>query len=189
MSEGREFPQLDTERLVLRELTLDDADFIFPHFANEEVVRYEDAKPAANIKDVTDIIEWGRNLASHKTGILWGISRKGDGAFLGQINYVVRPDNNFIGTRHRAEIGFDLTPHYWGNGYVSEAISHVIEFIFNCTEINRIEAIVHTENSRSLNVLTRLGFCREGILREYVKWEGEYWDMALLTMLKRDWVS
>jgi len=189
MSEGREFPQLDTERLVLRELTLDDADFIFPHFANEEVVRYEDAKPAANIKDVTDIIEWGRNLASNKTGILWGISRKGDGAFLGQINYVVRPDNNFLGTRHRAEIGFDLTPHYWGNGYVSEAISHVIEFIFNCTEINRIQAIVHTENSRSLNVLTRLGFCREGILREYVKWEGEYWDMALLTMLKRDWVS
>jgi ribosomal-protein-alanine N-acetyltransferase len=189
MSESRGFTQLDTKRLVLRELTLDDADVTFPHFANEEVVRYEDSKAAANIKDVTEIIEWGKNIASNKAGILWGIFRKGDGAFLGQINYVVRPDNNFIGTTHRAEIGYDLTPHYWGHGYISEAISRVIEFIFNSIEINRIEAIVHTENSRSLNVLTRLGFHREGILREYVKWECEYWDMALLAVLKRDWVK
>ena len=189
MSEAREFPQLDTERLVLRELTLDDVNVIFPHFANEKVVRYEDSKPAVNVKDVTDIVEWGRNIASSKTGILWGMFRKSDGSFLGQINYVARPDNNFIGTTHRAEIGYDLTPHYWGTGYISEAIICVIEFIFNSTEINRIEAIVHTENSRSLNVLTRLGFHREGILREYVKWEDEYWDMALLTMLKRDWVK
>jgi ribosomal-protein-alanine N-acetyltransferase len=187
MSEAREFPQLDTDRLVLRELTLDDAEIIFPHFANEEVVRYEDSKQATNIKDVTDIIEWGRKIASSKAGILWGIFRKGDGSFLGQVNYVTRPD--ISGITHRAEIGYDLTPHYWGNGYISEAISTVIQFIFDSTEINRIEAIVHVENRRSLNVLTRLGFHREGILREYVKWEGEYWDMALLTMLKRDWVK
>jgi len=189
MSEAIEFPQLDTDRLVLRELALDDIDVIFPHFANEEVVRYEDCRPVVNVKDVTDIIEWGRNMANSKAGILWGIFRKGDGAFLGQVNYVARPDNNFVGTVHRAEIGFDLTPHYWGNGYMQEAISRVVEFIFNDTEINRIEAIVHTENSRSLNVLARLGFHKEGILREYVKWEGEYWDMVSLAMLKRDRVT
>jgi ribosomal-protein-alanine N-acetyltransferase len=90
---------------------------------------------------------------------------------------------------HRAEIGYDLTPHYWGNGYMSEAIGSVIEFIFSSTEINRIEATVHTENDRSLNILTRLGFHREGILREYVQWDGEYWDMALFSMLEKDWIS
>jgi ribosomal-protein-alanine N-acetyltransferase len=189
MSEAGEFPQLETERLVLRELAPADANATFPHFANEEVVRYEDAKPAASIEDVTEIIEWGRNLVSHKMGILWGIFRKGDGAFVGQINYVARRDNNFTGATHRAEIGFDLTPQYWGNGYALEAINRVIEFIFKCTQINRIEAIVHTDNNRSLSVLERLGFHREGILREYVKWEGEYWDMVLLTMLKRDWAN
>jgi ribosomal-protein-alanine N-acetyltransferase len=189
MSEAEEFPQLDTERLVLRELTLDDRDVVFAHFADKEVVRYEDAKPAASIEDVAEIIEWGRNLVSNKTGVLWGIFRKGDSAFLGQVNYVARRDNNFTGATHRAEIGFDLTPQYWGNGYASEAINRVIEFIFNCTQINRIEAIVHTENSRSLDALKRLGFHREGVLREYVKWEGEYWDMVLLTMLKRDWAK
>jgi ribosomal-protein-alanine N-acetyltransferase len=188
-SEGREIPQLCTSRLVLRELTIDDIEAIFPHFANEEVVRYEDCNPVANIKDVADIIDWGRNLADSKTGMLWGILRKDDAAFLGQINYVARPDNNFVGTVHRAEIGFDLTPHYWGNGYMSEAISRVIEFIFSSTEINKIEAVVHTENRRSLNVLRRLEFHREGTLREYVKWDGEYWDMASLAMLKRDWVT
>jgi len=189
MSEAREFPQLDTERLVLRELTLDDTDVVFPHFADKEVVRYEDAKPAASIEDVTEIIEWGRNLVSSKTGILWGMFRKSDSAFLGQVNYVARRDNNFTGAAHRAEIGFDLTPQYWGSGYAWEAVNRVIEFIFKCTQINRIEGIVHTENSRSLSALKRLGFHREGILREFVKWEGEYWDMVLLTMLKRDWAK
>jgi ribosomal-protein-alanine N-acetyltransferase len=188
MSEAGGFPQLESGRLVLREFTLDDADVISPHFANEEVVRYEDFRPAANIKDVTDIIEWGRNISSNKAGTLWGISRKTDGAFLGQIDYVVRPDNNLIGATHRAEIGYNLTPSYWGNGHISEAMSCAIGFIFNSTEINRIEAIVHAQNSRSLRVLTRLGFHKEGILREYVQCEGEYWDMALLAMLKRDWV-
>lgn len=72
---------------------------------------------------------------------------------------------------------------------MSEAIRSVIEFIFSSTKINRIEATVHTENSRSLNALTRLGFRREGILREYVQWEDEYWDMALFSMLKKDWVK
>lgn len=72
---------------------------------------------------------------------------------------------------------------------MSEAIRSVIEFIFSSTEINRIEAIVHTENDRSLNVLTRLGFHREGTLREYVQWEGEYWDMVLFSMFKKDWAN
>jgi len=72
---------------------------------------------------------------------------------------------------------------------MSEAIRSVIEFIFSSTKINRIEATVHTENNRSLNVLKRFGFHREGILREYVQWEGEYWDMALFSMLEKDCVK
>ena len=188
MSEARESPQLDTDRLVLRELELDDAGTIFPHFANEEVVRYEDAEPAASIEDAIEIIEWGGNLARSKTGALWGIFRKGDDAFLGQINYVARRDNNFAGATHRAELGFDLTPEYWGNGYASEAITRVAGFVFSRTGISRIEATVHVENSRCLRVLEGLGFQREGVMREYLVWRGEPWDMVLLAMLKRDWV-
>lgn len=61
MSEARESPQLETDRLILRELTLSDAAVYFPHFANKEVVRYEDSKPAPNIRDVTEITNWGAN--------------------------------------------------------------------------------------------------------------------------------
>lgn len=112
MSEARESPQLETDRLILKELTLSDADVYFPHFANKEVVRYEDSKPAANIRNVTEIINWGANLINNKAGTLWGIFRREDGSFLGQVNFVVRPDNNFTGTVHRAEIGYDLTPRF-----------------------------------------------------------------------------
>jgi len=189
MSTTREFPQLETERLVLRELTSADAEVISPNFADEEVVRYIDAKPVASINDVAGIIDWGASLLNSQTGNLWGIFRKEDGSFLGQVNYVVRPDNNFTGTMHRAEIGYNLAPHYWGNGYMSEAIRCVLDFVFSSTELNRIEATVHTENNRSLNVLIRLGFYKEGILREYVQWGGGYWDMVLFSMLKTDWLN
>ena len=147
------------------------------------------AKPAVSIKDITDIIGWGNYLIDKRAGTLWGIFRKEDRAFLGTINFVARRDNNFAGMVHRAEIGYDLTPRYWGNGYISEAIRSVIDYILSSTEINRIEAITHNENIRTLNVLSRLGFHKEGILREYVQWQGEYWDMALFSMLKKDWIK
>ena len=189
MNAAREFPQLETARLILRELTLDDADVIFPHFANKEVARYIDYEPAESIKDVTDIINWGTNLFNKKAGTLWGIFRKEDSSFLGQVNYIARPDDNFTGSVHRAEIGYELTPPYWGKGYMSEAICSVIEHVFSSTKLNRIEAKVHTENNRSLSVLTRLGFHREGILRGYVQWGDGFWDMVLFSMLKKDWVE
>jgi len=189
MSETKEFPRLETDRLILRELALDDADIIFPHFANKEVARYIDFKPAESIKDVTDIINWGTNLFNKKTGTLWGIFRKEGSSFLGQVNYVVRPDDNFIGSVHRAEIGYELTPPHWGKGYISEAIFSVIEYIFSSTKLNRIEAKIHTENNRSISVLIRLGFRREGILREYVQWGDGFWDMVLFSMLKKDWAK
>ena len=186
IGEAREFPRLETDRLILRELTLDDADIIFPHFANKEVSRYIDFKPADSIEDVIDIVNWGINLFSRKSGTLWGIFKKEDDAFLGQVNYVARPDDNFTGTVHRAEIGYELTPDYWGNGYMSESINSVIEHIFRSTKINRIEAKVHTENNRSISLLVRLGFHRESILREYVQWGDDFWDMVLFSMLNRD---
>jgi len=182
-----EFPILTSERLALRELTLADAETIFPHFADEEVARFIDFAPARTTEDIAEITRWGRGHFEAGTGILWGIYRKADDSFLGQVNYVIRKDNNFTGNAHRAEIGFELSPAYWRNGYASEVIRISIAFVFGTMRVNRVEAIVHPENVRSQKVLNRLGFHREGTLREYVMWDGQFWDMVSFSLLKREW--
>ena len=182
------FPQLETERLVLRMLIRDDVDTIFPHFSSDEVARYIDFEPARNVEDMTGIINWGQNLLKNNAGVLWGIFKKEDGSFLGQVNYVIRKDSNLTGNAHRAELGYELSPVYWGNGYISEALRSVIPYVFGTKRINRVEALVHSRNQRSQRVLARLGFRKEGVLREYVLWHGEFWDMVLYSLLKSDGV-
>ena len=182
-----EFPQLETDRLVLGELTHDDIDVVLKHFANEEVARYQDAHPTKNTEEARQIIDWGKNLVKSKMGALWGIFRREDDSFLGQVNCVFRADNNFTMNVHRAEIGYDLTPQYWGKGYMSEAVASVIPYIFSSTPIDRMEATIHPENIRSHNVVERAGFQKEGVLRRYVLWEGEHWDMVLYSLLKQEW--
>ena len=181
------FPQLETDRLILRELAYEDIDTVFPHFSNEEITRYQDEYPAKNTDDIKEIIDWGKGLLEHGMGILWGIFSRGEGSFLGQVNYVARPDHNFTQNVHRAEIGYDLSPQYWGKGYVSEALRCAIPHIFTHTKIDRLEAIIKPENTRSHQVVLRLGFKKEGVLRQYVVWEGDNWDMVLYSLLKGEW--
>ena len=104
MNDTTEFPRLETDRLILRMLTHDDIDIAFPHFSNPEVTRYQDEHPVTSVDGVKEIIDWGKGLFEHNMGILWGIFYK-DGPFLGEVNYVARPDNNFTQNIHRAELG------------------------------------------------------------------------------------
>ena len=186
MNNAIEFPQLETDRLLLRMMTHDDINAVFTHFSNEEIARYQDEHPAKSTDEVREIIDWGKGLVAHKMGALWGLFRREDDSFLGQVNCVFRADNNFTMNIHRAEIGYDLTPQYWGSGYMSEAVASVIPYIFTNTKIDRIEAIIHPDNTRSHNVVKRAEFQKEGTLRHYVFWENEHWDMVIYSLLKPD---
>lgn len=182
-----EFPTLKSDRLLLKKLTQDYMKEVYDHFHDEQVNQYVDFEPTQTLEDAKEIIDWGLNLYHNTKGILWGIFRRDEDIFIGQINYVLRADQNFTGKIHRAEIGFDLTPAFWGKGYMSEAIKLSNEYIFNEMEINRIEAIVHPLNTRARRTLERTGFKKEGILREYVLFKEAFWDMLCYSLLKTEW--
>jgi ribosomal-protein-alanine N-acetyltransferase len=180
------FPRIPSERLILRELTLEDTGEIFKHFANEEVTRYIDAEPTKTMEEVEEIIQWGQGLLRYEKGILWGIFKQTDNSFIGQINYVKKLGTPFNPTIHRAEIGYEISPRYWRKGFAAEAIMASLPFVFTEMEINRVEAFVHVKNRGSQKVLEKLGFHKEGVLREYVLWNNESWDMICYSMLKND---
>jgi len=180
------FPILQDESVILKQLTREYGVDVLKHFSNEEVNKFVDFDKMSTIEETNEIIDWGLSLFKNNNGILWGIFRKSDNVFMGQLNYVLRVDNNFEGKKHRAEIGFDLSPSFWGNGYMSASIKLANNYVFNEMGMNRIEAIVHPLNTRAHTTLRKIGFSKEGILREYVLYHNNYWDMVLFSLLKKE---
>lgn len=153
------YPALETERLHLRELTLDDTDGVMKHFADPEVTRFMDIGPCKDRKEAEDIIQYHLDDA----GCRWGIFDKNENQFLGTIgfHYLRKKDRDIT-----AEIGFDLSKKYWGKGYMTEAITEVIRFGFSQMGLTTIDATVEPENEKSLNVMRKLGFERDEELRD-----------------------
>lgn len=187
MTEPPAFPRLETERLILRELIDEDIDVMFLHYSDKEVWKYIDTHPAKDPREILEVINWGKYILGNKTGVLWGLFDKEDGSFTGEMNYVGRRDGTIEGKIRRAEIGYNMVRKHWGKGLAAEALSEIIRHIFVTTEIHRLEAIIRPANTRSRNLASRMGFYEEGTLRDFVLWDGEYWDMVMYSLLKKEW--
>ncbi|MFC1947167.1 GNAT family N-acetyltransferase [Chloroflexota bacterium] len=187
MTQTMEFPRLETDRIVLRELTDEDIYAMFPHYSDEEVWKYIDTYPAKDPREILEVINWGKYILGNNTGVLWGLFSKEDGSFIGEMNYAGRRDATIEGKIRRAEIGYNMVRKYWGKGLAAEALREIIRYTFDTTEIYRLEATIRPENTRSRNLASRMGFHEEGTLRDYILWDGKYWDMVMYSLLKKEW--
>ena len=178
------FPTLQTDRLVLRQLTIADTDFVFQHFRDPRVTQYlMDEPPVADYAQAQAIVNFYLDPEG-KTHNRWGIVRKTDNRLMGTCGY-----HKWAKVHFRAEIGYDLSPDCWGQGYMTEALRAMIHNGFEQMELNRIEALVYINNHRSLQLLQRLGFKPEGILVDYFHLDKIFCDHYLLALLRREWES
>jgi [ribosomal protein S5]-alanine N-acetyltransferase len=182
VSSKKHFPELEAERLLLRELNTDDASFIFKLFSNKKVCEYlYDEEIYTTLEDAQEFIEWNAN-PEQKGRNRWGIVRKEDNALLGTCGF-----DSWDPYNHIAEIGYDLWHEHWGHGYMKEALIAAIESGFTNMNLNRINAFVALENEKSAKLLERLGFKNEGIFREKHFFKGRYYDHYSYGLLKREW--
>lgn len=125
-----------------------------------------------------------RNLAyiADGSGIGWVICRRDDARVMGTLALF-----HFHEQNDRAEIGYALGRAYWGQGYMHEALTALLGFAFGEMDLRRLEADTDPRNAASIRALERLGFQREGLLRERWVVAGEVSDSALLGLLRRDW--
>ena len=181
-NDGIHFPDLKTERLFLRQLAPTDTEFIYYHFSDPTVSQFlMDEPPLSNRAQALEIIEFYQDPEG-KTYNRWGIVRKQDNQLIGTCGYHKWDQRYF-----RAEIGYDLSPTHWGQGYMTEALDAVIQNGFGRMGLNRIDAVVYTANVRSLKLLQKLGFQKEGVLRDYFYLDGQFYDHCLLALLRREW--
>jgi len=156
----RVFPEINTERLVLREINQEDAEGIYKLRSNPEVARYETFQPYTNIKQAEDTIKWFSDEYKNKKGIVWGISLKDQTEIIGILHCEIEMP------KVRADFGYDLRPEYWNKGIMTETVKALLEFTFNKIDVFRIESAVSTKKYGSIRVLEKLGFVKEGILRK-----------------------
>jgi len=176
------FPEIETDRLILREVLPEDAPAIYRIFSNEEVTRFYDLVTYTDPRQAEELIDFFDEIFELERAIRWGIARKTDGALMGTCGYV------WLRT-YRGEIGYELHPDYWGHGYMQEALDAIVDFGFNEFGLNRVEALVMVENERSARLLRGLGFQEEGILRQHDFFKGAFHDMRLFALLAQDYYA
>jgi [ribosomal protein S5]-alanine N-acetyltransferase len=174
------FPILETERLVLREITRKDTGSIFACFSNEQVIRYYGQETIGSLVQAEQIINFFSKNFNEKRGIRWGIERKGTEGIIGTIGF-----NNWVPKHKRAEIGYEIHPDHWRKGYTTEALSKVLSYGFDVIELARVGAVVFIENEASNKLLEKMCFEKEGTLRGYMQQNGRAYDTYIYSLVKK----
>ncbi|UAB68758.1 GNAT family N-acetyltransferase [Vibrio sp. SCSIO 43132] len=170
--------KIETERLILRALSENDAQDLYDIFSDHQVMKYWNCAPWDGLDVATQFIKTSRESMNNNKELTLGIYLKDSGNLLGKIMLF-----NLEQESRRAEIGFGISRNFWGKGVVFEAASVLIEYAFSTLELRRIEAEIDPLNVASGNALERLGFVKEGLLRQ--RWEigGVVSDSALFGLL------
>ena len=182
MIDGDALPALDAPRVRLRWLVQKDVDALFAIFSDEQMMRYWSSTAMKERSEAEDLLTRIHRQFADKSAFQWGIERKGDGELLGTCTLF-----NIHVANMRAEVGYCLRSAHWGRGFMGEALSALIEHAFGVLKLRRLEADVDPKNASSLRILGRMGFQREGLLRERWNVGGEIQDSVLLGLLARDW--
>lgn len=174
--------ELITSRLRLRRLTPDDAQAYFDVFSNADVMRYWSSPALTALAQAEEKV--AGILEHYRKGDLFqlGVERKLDGQLIGTCTLHQIHEQN-----RRAEIGYALGRPFWGQGYMHEALVALIEHGFREMGLHRLEADIDPRNEASARSLERVGFQREGLLRERWIVDGEVSDSALYGLLAGEW--
>jgi RimJ/RimL family protein N-acetyltransferase len=175
-------PTLTTERLRLRPFDDSDADQLYELHSDAAVVRYWDAPAWSNKASATKFLETCRKIEEEGTGARVAVELDVDGSFIGWCQ-LVRWNPDF----RSASLGYSFCQSSWGHGYATESSNALLAWGYQTLDLNRVQAETDTRNLASARVLEKLGFAREGTLREDCIVNGEVSDSWIFGLIRREW--
>ena len=183
MTTSNPFPELETPRLWLREITDADAPDLFQIHGDAERMRLFGSDPLPDLEAARALVKTFREWRTQPNpGVRWKIQRTGETPLLGTCGLF-----HWNRRWQKCVVGFELAREAQGQGYMGEALATVFDWGFANMALNRIEAQVHPENAASQRVLGRLGFVEEGRLRQGGYWGQRFHDLVQLGLLRDDW--
>ena len=151
------FCDLETDRLILKNIGREDREFILEQFSDDAVNRYLfDAEPLGSLEEADEIIDFYTQpepRAQHR----WVILQKSDGAKIGTCGFHGWDQGNGA-----TDVGYDLRRVYWGRGIMTEALREILHFAVRAMGVRRIDAHIYADNRKSTALAQRLGFAWNG---------------------------
>ena len=168
----QDFPVLDLNDIVLREIEESDAEDYLNYMSRPDMEAFfTDSNRPLNIDQSINELKYWASLFHNKRSFYWAIALKSTNRLIGTAGF------NIISINHsRAEISYDLDPEFWSHGIMIKSIKAILKFADFALALTRVQATVIVDNNRSIKVLERCGFTREGFLKKYEVVQGEHKD-------------
>ena len=183
-----EFPTIVTERLLLRKFASSDANAVYEIFSNDKVTEFYDLESFTSLDQATNFVNTRISLSEEggKRGFRWAICMKSaPDVVIGSCGF------HALNTAFSSiEIGYELNESYWCKNLAFEAVDAMLNYCFAANfpfPINRITASTNLDSTRSIKLLTKLGFQEEGVLRQYGYWKNRFHDVRLFSLLRSEW--
>ncbi|QEE17656.1 GNAT family N-acetyltransferase [Promethearchaeum syntrophicum] len=173
-------PAITTKRLIIRPLKESDIKFFERQYSNPLVQKYT-LLHFQNQDEIRDFYLRGCDLTTPDQFRLMLVFKD----TLQEIGSIVF--EHWDRHHHSVEIGYDLSPEFWGKGLMAEALNSILNFVFSQMKVNRLEATSNPTNHRSINLLKKIGFIQEGMLRQIYYFNSKYYDELIFSMLKEEW--
>lgn len=170
------FRELETDRLLLKNISYEDRDFIYSQFSNDNVNRFLfDAEPLVDISGADEIIDFylqPEPRLQHR----WILVKKDGNVKIGTCGF-----HCWDKAGGACHVGYDLYPEYWGSGYMNEALREIIPFARSNMKIRCINACIYPDNHRSLALAEKNGFVFYGQTNEEI-FRGDRYTHKVLTL-------
>lgn len=175
---------MTTERLILRRFRASDAPVLAAYRSDPDVARYQswDAPFPLERAEVA-VRNFAAGSPTEAGRFQYAIEHAGEQRLIGDV-YVLLHDNLLQG-----EIGFTLATAYQGKGFATEAVAAVLDRLFRAQGLHKVTGECDARNARSAALMERLGFQREGLLRQQTFIKGEWTDDLLYGLLSTEWFS
>lgn len=142
---------IETERLLLREITLDDKEALLTLYSNPEVLKYTGESIVESIEEIEQAIKIRvSNYKKYGYG-RWATFLKSGMQFVGWAGLAYLPEFD------KTDLGYRFLPEYWGLGIATEASRAILDYGFDQLELKKVIAIAMKENKASIRVMQKIG--------------------------------
>ncbi|MBK7893683.1 MAG: GNAT family protein [Candidatus Promineifilaceae bacterium] len=175
-----EKPILTGEKIILRPITVDDAQAMFASLADAESMRLTGTQQTFTLAQVQQHCQ---RVAQADDRVDYAITLPSDSTYLGEVVL-----NDIDWTNRSASFRIALASEkLFGQGYGTEATRLIVDFGFRTLKLHRIELEVYDFNPRAQHVYEKVGFVREGVRRDALLWNGRYQNAILMSILEAEY--